>query len=216
MLRQGNGARAQMLRDAIDAEADQRRSTLPAVAGGDAPRAPCRYGHRRGLDARHLSRLSLSAEFPPDGAWLYPNAYGTLGYALPAAIGARVAQPERPAAVLIGDGGFLFTCPELLTATERGIGLPVVVWNDQGYGCIREGMLRPRRDATRRRFRDPGYFRTGTRRSAARTPNPMAGADRGARRRSTDVPTVIEIAHMEQHAPTRCHAEVDAPRISDS
>ena len=76
------------------------------------------------------------------GSWLYPSAYGTLGYALPAAIGARVAQPDRPAVVLIGDGGLLFTCSELLTATERGFGLPVVVWNDRGFGCIRMGMQR--------------------------------------------------------------------------
>ena len=54
--------------------------------------------------------------------------------------GARIAEPERPAAVLIGDGGLHFTCPELLTATECGLGRPVVVWNDRGYGCIREGM----------------------------------------------------------------------------
>jgi acetolactate synthase-1/2/3 large subunit len=77
---------------------------------------------------------------PAEGRWLYPNAYGTLGYALPAAIGVGIAEPGRPAGVLIGDGGLLFTCPELLTASEQGLGIPVVVWNDRGYGCIREGM----------------------------------------------------------------------------
>ena len=79
-------------------------------------------------------------DIPPEGSWLYPSAFGTLGYSLPAAIGAKIAQPDRPAIAIIGDGGFLFTCTELLTAVENGIGLPVLVWNDRGFGTIRQGM----------------------------------------------------------------------------
>src|SRR5690606_38594417 len=81
-----------------------------------------------------------SLPIPAEGRWLYPSSFGTLGYALPAAIGAGVAEPDRPAAVLIGDGGFLFTCPELLTAAELGLPLPVLLWNDRGFGSIRLGM----------------------------------------------------------------------------
>ncbi|MCC7022623.1 MAG: 5-guanidino-2-oxopentanoate decarboxylase [Thermomicrobiales bacterium] len=132
-------ARAAWMRAAIDAEADR---------AGAAYR-PWLAAMRRGLpdDAVIAADSTLATylgfrylRIPSGGAFLYPNAYGTLGYALPAAIGARVAQPNRPAAVLIGDGGFLFTCPELLTGVEQGLGLPVVVWNDRGYGCIRAGM----------------------------------------------------------------------------
>ena len=75
-----------------------------------------------------------------EGSWLYPSAFGTLGYSLPAAIGAKIAQPDRPAIAIIGDGGFLFTCTELLTAVENDIGLPVLVWNDRGFGTIRMNM----------------------------------------------------------------------------
>ena len=79
-------------------------------------------------------------DIPTEGSWLYPSAFGTLGYSLPAAIGAKIAQPDRPAIAIIGDGGFLFTCTELLTAVENDIGLPVLVWNDRGFGTIRMNM----------------------------------------------------------------------------
>ena len=73
--------------------------------------------------------------------FIYPTGYATLGYALPAAIGAKLAAPERPAIALIGDGGLLFTVSELATAAELGIPLPVVVPNNGGYGEIRNQMI---------------------------------------------------------------------------
>ena len=50
--------------------------------------------------------------------FIYPTGYATLGYALPAAIGAKLAAPDRPVIALIGDGGLLFTVAELATAAE--------------------------------------------------------------------------------------------------
>jgi 5-guanidino-2-oxopentanoate decarboxylase len=72
--------------------------------------------------------------------WIYPTGYATLGYAVPAAIGAKLAAPERPVIALVGDGGLLFTVAELATAAELGIPLPVVVPNNGGYGEIRAQM----------------------------------------------------------------------------
>jgi acetolactate synthase-1/2/3 large subunit len=60
-----------------------------------------------------------------------------MGFALPAAIGAKIAAPERPVVVLIGDGGFMFTATELATAVQHGVNITVVVFNDKGYGWIR-------------------------------------------------------------------------------
>ncbi|MET9800386.1 5-guanidino-2-oxopentanoate decarboxylase [Streptomyces sp. NPDC006368] len=74
------------------------------------------------------------------GRFLYPTGFGTLGYALPAAIGAGIGAPERPVAVLTGDGGLQFTVNELATAVEAGRPLPVVVVNNGGYGMIRQEM----------------------------------------------------------------------------
>jgi thiamine pyrophosphate-dependent acetolactate synthase large subunit-like protein len=74
-------------------------------------------------------------------SYLFPTGYGTLGYALPAAIGARVAQPTRPVVAVLGDGGLMFTVAELATAAELGLSLPVVVVDNSGYGEIRNEMV---------------------------------------------------------------------------
>ncbi|MBZ9538560.1 5-guanidino-2-oxopentanoate decarboxylase [Modicisalibacter tunisiensis] len=68
------------------------------------------------------------------------TGYGTLGYGLPAALGAALAVPERPVVALVGDGGLMFTLGELATARDAGVPLIVVVWNNDGYGEIRRYM----------------------------------------------------------------------------
>ena len=70
-------------------------------------------------------------------AFLHPVGFGTLGFALPAAVGVRAAQPDAAVAVLVGDGGFQFTMQEFGVAAQQGMPIPVVVWNDGGYGEIR-------------------------------------------------------------------------------
>jgi acetolactate synthase-1/2/3 large subunit len=68
------------------------------------------------------------------------TGYGTLGYALPAAIGAKLAAPKRPVVVLVGDGGLQYTLPELAAAMEAEAPVIVLVWNNQAYGEIRTYM----------------------------------------------------------------------------
>lgn len=72
--------------------------------------------------------------------WFFPVGYGTLGFALPAAIGGRLAAPDRPTAVLVGDGGFLFTLQELATAVEQKLPLAILLWNNDSLAQIRDGM----------------------------------------------------------------------------
>ncbi|TKK85621.1 acetolactate synthase [Herbidospora galbida] len=72
--------------------------------------------------------------------FLFPTGFGTLGYALPAAIGAKVADPDLPVCVLAGDGALQFTVQELATAVELGLNLPIVVAVNGGYGEIRAEM----------------------------------------------------------------------------
>ena len=69
------------------------------------------------------------------------TGYGTLGYALPAAIGAKLAAPDRPVVALIGDGGLQFTLPELASAVEAGLPVIVLLWNNHGYGEIKTYMV---------------------------------------------------------------------------
>ena len=64
------------------------------------------------------------------------TGYGTLGYALPAAIGAKLAEPDRPVVALVGDGGMQFTINELSTAVEAKVPVIILLWNNQCYGEI--------------------------------------------------------------------------------
>ncbi|MGH2857038.1 MAG: 5-guanidino-2-oxopentanoate decarboxylase [Solirubrobacteraceae bacterium] len=73
-------------------------------------------------------------------SYLCPAGFGTLGPALPMAIGAKLAAPDRPVACLVGDGGLLFTVAELATAAQLGLPIAVIVWNNHGYGEIRDSM----------------------------------------------------------------------------
>jgi len=70
------------------------------------------------------------------------TGYGTLGYGLPAAIGAKLADPSSPVICLIGDGGLQFSLPELASAVEAGVAIVVLLWNNQGYGEIKRYMQR--------------------------------------------------------------------------
>src|SRR3984957_5573768 len=75
------------------------------------------------------------------GQWFHPSGYGTLGFALPAALGAKIGSPARAVIALAGDFGLQFTQQELMTAVEAGLSLPVVVWNNSGLGQIRDDMV---------------------------------------------------------------------------
>ncbi|HZP88979.1 MAG TPA: thiamine pyrophosphate-binding protein [Burkholderiales bacterium] len=69
---------------------------------------------------------------------IHPGTYGTLGYSLPAAIGAKLACPKQPVVSINGDGGFLFTIQELATASMLNLDLVVLVFNDNAFGAIRQ------------------------------------------------------------------------------
>jgi acetolactate synthase-1/2/3 large subunit len=69
---------------------------------------------------------------------IHPGTYGTLGYSLPAAIGAKLACPKQPVVSISGDGGFLFTLQELATASALNLDLIALVFNDNGFGAIRQ------------------------------------------------------------------------------
>ncbi len=70
------------------------------------------------------------------------TGYGTLGYALPAAIGAKLGQPSCPVVCVIGDGGLMFTIQELATAVEHQLPIVIVLWHNNGYAEIRDQFKR--------------------------------------------------------------------------
>jgi acetolactate synthase I/II/III large subunit len=69
------------------------------------------------------------------------SGFGTLGYAIPSAIGAKLANPSRPVIGLIGDGAVQFTAGELASAAELGVPVIFLVWNNHGYGEIKRAMI---------------------------------------------------------------------------
>jgi thiamine pyrophosphate-dependent acetolactate synthase large subunit-like protein len=68
--------------------------------------------------------------------FLYPTGSATLGYALPAAIGARIARPDRAVVAVAGDGGFLYSVNELATAVKYRLPVVFLVVNDERLGAI--------------------------------------------------------------------------------
>jgi thiamine pyrophosphate-dependent acetolactate synthase large subunit-like protein len=105
----------------------ERALPADAVIAGDSAMA-CYYGALSNLPV-HRPR-----------SFLYPTGGGTLGYGLPAGIGAKTAHPDRAVVVLHGDGGLLFSVSELATAARLRLALPVIVVDNGGFGEIRNEM----------------------------------------------------------------------------
>ena len=74
------------------------------------------------------------------GLWHYPAGFLTLGSALPCAVGAKLALPDRSVVAIVGDGGFLFTIQELLTAAEQQLPLVIILWNNNSLKQIKDDM----------------------------------------------------------------------------
>jgi thiamine pyrophosphate-dependent acetolactate synthase large subunit-like protein len=132
--------RANRARAAVAAQAHAEGARwLPWLAAIDAVLTPdaivvadnamsCYYGAIANLPVRR------------PGGFCFPTGYGTLGYALPAALGAKVGNPTAPVVALSGDGGLMFSVQELATAAAERVPLPVVVFDNGGYGEIRAEM----------------------------------------------------------------------------
>ncbi len=63
---------------------------------------------------------------------------GTMGFALPAAIGAKVARPDAEVWVIVGDGGFQMTQAELMTAAQEGLKVNIAIINNGYLGMVRQ------------------------------------------------------------------------------
>ena len=73
--------------------------------------------------------------------WFHPVGFGTLGFALPAGIGAKFGRPDTPVAVLIGDYGLQYTLNELGTAAEHKLPVIILLWNNDQLGAIHDNMV---------------------------------------------------------------------------
>jgi acetolactate synthase-1/2/3 large subunit len=76
--------------------------------------------------------------FTKPRSWINSGGLGTMGFAIPAAIGAKVARPDDLVFALDGDGCFQMTCQELITAATEGVPIKVAVFNNGGHGMVRQ------------------------------------------------------------------------------
>ena len=77
-------------------------------------------------------------DMPAPRRFCYSPGFATLGYGLPAGVGAAIARPGTPVAVLLGDGALMFSVQELMTLVEQRLPVPVVVVDNGGYQEIRD------------------------------------------------------------------------------
>ncbi|MEX2201651.1 MAG: acetolactate synthase catalytic subunit [Dongiaceae bacterium] len=139
----------------VDAKASHRAETADIKASNNVPIRPERLmaeldrlltpEHIVVSDASYASIWSsnyLSAR-RPGMRFLTPRGLAGLGWGLPMAIGAKIAQPQSPVFCLVGDGGFAHVWSELETARRHGLSLVVAVLNNQilGYQKDAEDIL---------------------------------------------------------------------------
>jgi len=178
ILSDGATALAALLASLGGSHSQIEGSELARIRDGILPSLPpLQRKHARVLDA-------LRAALPDDGivasdmtqiaytgcyyfrcerprCWFHPLGYGTLGYALPAAIGAKLAAPERATVALAGDAGLLFTVQELATAVELQLPIAIVLWNNDALAQIAEGMVEKGIPEIGVRQRNPDFIKLG-------------------------------------------------------
>ena len=80
-------------------------------------------------------------EAPAPNTWFNAaTGFGALGYATPASIGAKIAEPKSQIICLIGDGGFQFSMSEIGTAYDQNLDIIYLIWNNFGYKEIADFM----------------------------------------------------------------------------
>jgi acetolactate synthase-1/2/3 large subunit len=76
--------------------------------------------------------------FPEPRRWINSGGLGTMGFGLPAAIGAAIAQPELPSVLITGDGSIQMNIQELATARQFDVPVKVVIANNGYLGMVRQ------------------------------------------------------------------------------
>ena len=70
--------------------------------------------------------------------FMYPHGWLGLGFAFPAAMGAKLGRPQSPVVCITGDGGFQYNFQELATAAQYGISPIILMFNDNAWGVLKD------------------------------------------------------------------------------
>jgi acetolactate synthase-1/2/3 large subunit len=87
---------------------------------------------------QHQMWASQHWQFEEPGTWVNSGGAGTMGFGVPAAIGAKVGRPDRTVWCIDGDGCFQMTAQELVTARAEGIPIKVAILNNAYLGMVRQ------------------------------------------------------------------------------
>lgn len=87
---------------------------------------------------QHQMMTARYYKFSRPRSFISSGGLGTMGFALPAAIGAKIANPDREVVAIIGDGGFQMNIQELATIAQEGLGVKVLVLNNSYLGMVRQ------------------------------------------------------------------------------
>jgi len=77
-------------------------------------------------------------KFSRTDSWVTSGGLGTMGFGLPAAVGAKIAAPDREVVLFAGDGGFQMTLQELGTVAQTGAAVKIIVLNNRFLGMVRQ------------------------------------------------------------------------------
>lgn len=131
---------------------------------------------------------------------LYMPGFATLGYGIPAAIGAKLADPARSVVAHVGDGAAMFSIQEVVTAVELGLGIPMVIVDNGGYAEIEDQMKDRSIEPFAVRLARPDFAALG--RACGGRGVSLSAADPDCRRQlekavaealEADVPTLIHV-----------------------
>jgi acetolactate synthase-1/2/3 large subunit len=133
LSRNDEWAAAEFSSDAVPFAPQRVISLLQDVYGPDGC-VSCDAGENR-LFMMHWYRSQSR-----DGGYLQPAAGGGMGYAVPAAMAAKLARPDRPSLAVCGDGGFAMSMHALMTAVQENLPIGVLVLNNGALGWVLHGM----------------------------------------------------------------------------
>jgi len=127
------------------AEPEQKLSDVPLRPERVISELAARLGERAvvTMDAG-ANRLYMTHYFQSRGAGTVyqPSSIGGMGYAVPAAMAAKLAAPDRDCVAVCGDGGFAMTMNALLTASQEHIAMTAVILNNGVLGWVKDGQRR--------------------------------------------------------------------------
>ena len=87
---------------------------------------------------QHQMWLAQFVRFNQPRLWLNSGGLGSMGFGLPSALGAQMANPDKLVFAVVGDGGFQMSIPELATLASNGLAVKIVVLNNGCLGMVRQ------------------------------------------------------------------------------